>query len=453
MGVTALHANDTNRSAQRRSLRRIFSGLEIEAGSRHGGAEVRYDTLFTPSFLAQVSPAQFRTIAAQLGSLGHFQIAKMTRPAPGAGAPGSAVIQLTSDKGYSMPMTLVVDQAAPNLVSGLVFGAPARITASLDDIMKELHALPGHASLYVARVNGSTLVPIVAEDTARAMALGSAFKLYVLAELVRQIEGGQRHWADVVPIDSMSKSLPSGFLQTWPAGTPITLQTLATLMISQSDNTAADHLLHILGRENVERIQGAAGHTQPSLNEPFLSTREMFVLKSPDRVAELNRYLAGSTAERRVVLADPVLVARQRRGPDFSKGPNRDRPRGVVRDDARHGARDGVAARSQCVRASRRRARRVVGEQGHRLAEHGVEVRCFQRRLGAWSDQPYVPGPTRGRTVDGIRCNVERPREGGGRNEIHLARHGGERFAGEAVRLVLWPTSPPPVVACSRSTD
>lgn len=51
------------------------------------------------------------------------------------------------------------------------------------------------------------------------------------------------------------KSLPGGILQNWPKGAPLTLHTLAGLMISQSDNTAADTLLEILGRDVVCRCR------------------------------------------------------------------------------------------------------------------------------------------------------------------------------------------------------
>ena len=53
-------------------------------------------------------------------------------------------------------------------------------------------------------------------------------------------------------------SLPSGILQDWPVGTPLTLQTLASLMISESDNTATDALLATVGREAVEEKLGPA---------------------------------------------------------------------------------------------------------------------------------------------------------------------------------------------------
>src|SRR6185436_9794365 len=110
------------------------------------------------------------------------------------------------------------------------------------------------------------------------LAIGSAFKLFILAELNRQIGAGQRHWSDVVTLDR--RSIPSGSLQTWPPGSPMTLHTLAALMISVSDNTAADMLLHTLGRENVERMMTTLGISNAARNLPLLSTLEMTAIKT-----------------------------------------------------------------------------------------------------------------------------------------------------------------------------
>ena len=82
-------------------------------------------------------------------------------------------------------------------------------------------------------------------------------------------------------------------LQDWPAGSPLTLHTLAAVMMSISDNTAADTLLKLAGRDKVEAALGIA---------PVLSTRELFVLKAnPDLMA---RYASGDLAARRAVLVD-----------------------------------------------------------------------------------------------------------------------------------------------------
>ena len=96
-----------------------------------------------------------------------------------------------------------------------------------------------------------------------------------------------------MPLDSALRSLPSGVLQSWPAGTPMTVESLAILMISQSDNTAADRLLHLLGRERVESRTRVAGNTHVARNTPFLTTREMFALKTPadsDALAAVRRW-------------------------------------------------------------------------------------------------------------------------------------------------------------------
>ena len=87
-------------------------------------------------------------------------------------------------------------------------------------------------------------------------------------------------------------------MQTWPDGAPLTLQTLATLMISLSDNTATDALISVMGREVVE--------TKTARNRPFLTTQELFKLKNPQNRPLLERYLAGDEAAKRAVLAELV---------------------------------------------------------------------------------------------------------------------------------------------------
>ncbi|MEL6902914.1 MAG: serine hydrolase, partial [Cyanobacteria bacterium J06606_4] len=111
--------------------------------------------------------------------------------------------------------------------------------------------------------------------------------------LQTQIENGERQWDEVVSLREEWKSLPSGFLQTWPAGSQLTIETLATLMISQSDNTATDHLLNLVGRDVVEALS--------ERNQPFLTTREAFVLKDPANRNILTRWRRSD--ERRTLLS------------------------------------------------------------------------------------------------------------------------------------------------------
>jgi len=85
-------------------------------------------------------------------------------------------------------------------------------------------------------------------------------------------------------------------LQDWPKGAPMTLHTLASLMISISDNTATDQLIKVLGRARILRLMKDSGHTDPAANDPFLTTRELFVLKTWGREA-LDQWRAGPSAE------------------------------------------------------------------------------------------------------------------------------------------------------------
>jgi hypothetical protein len=120
--------------------------------------------------------------------------------------------------------------------------------------------------------NGCT--PVHEVDADRRNPLGSAFKLYVLGALERTTTD----WSTNLPIREEWKSLPTGVLQDRPAGTDVTLRQHADLMISISDNTATDHLVHHVGRDAVRRQMAATGNRDPR-NDALLTTRELFVLK------------------------------------------------------------------------------------------------------------------------------------------------------------------------------
>ncbi|MDF0752776.1 class A beta-lactamase-related serine hydrolase, partial [Marinobacter sp. 71-i] len=87
-------------------------------------------------------------------------------------------------------------------------------------------------------------------------------------------------------------------------GTQVTLRELATQMISISDNSATDILLHTLGRAKVEAMMPVLGIADPARNRPFLGTLDVFRLKG---VAGLgDRYLALDEAGRRKLLEGEV---------------------------------------------------------------------------------------------------------------------------------------------------
>jgi hypothetical protein len=233
-----------------------------------------FDTVFAASFRAKVTDAQL------LGGLQQIQMI--------AGPPVShrivkrttqwtARAEIITSNAYSIPVTISVEEQPPHLINGLFMRPPIKVTTSKEENVEDLASLSGRTSLAVVNL---TTDRVVMEHNPKARhPIGSTFKLYILGACAQQVVEKKRNWTDIVPLVDSLKSLPSGQLQDWPNGAPVTLHTLATLMISISDNTATDLLLHTVGRANVEAYQRVMGHEHPEWNVPFLSTREAFLKK------------------------------------------------------------------------------------------------------------------------------------------------------------------------------
>ena len=254
------------------------------------------DRLFAPAFLAAIPPDKVNGVAAQLrqsygpaGSLAGLE----------AGTPYSGTVHVAYEKAV-LDFTMSLDTAPPHLVTLLLLaGTGAASGDSVGSVVSDLKALPGSVSVAAARLDDKGPQLFLSEGGETPMAIGSSFKLWILAELVREVKAGERHWGDVVPLGRAS--LPFSTLRTWPERSPITLHTLAALMISESDNTAADTLLTVLGREKVERLLPALGVRGAGRNRPLLTTREAAILKADAGLRK--RWLAADEAGRRRLLA------------------------------------------------------------------------------------------------------------------------------------------------------
>jgi len=230
-----------------------------------------YDSYFAPSFRAALAKAKWDAVVtsmtAQMGK--PLAIDRLT-----AVTPFSANLRVRFERGV-VNAQIAIDPTPPHQVIGLLFTGPEMAGDSLDKLAADMRALPGTTGLgiYALGEGAPRLLTGIVPD--KAMPLGSAFKLWVLGELAREVAAGERKWSDVVPVGPAS--LPSGITQSWPAGSPVTLQTLATLMISISDNTATDTLVALEG----ERLDGFVTKAGVPGLAPFLTTRQMFALKSP----------------------------------------------------------------------------------------------------------------------------------------------------------------------------
>ncbi|BAY26875.1 putative beta lactamase-related protein [Calothrix sp. NIES-2100] len=233
---------------------------------------------FSSEFLAHVPIFQIQQIISSLKQeLGDYQKVE---------AQGKNYISVFA-RG-SVPTQIALD--ANGKIAMLLFQPPVPKSKSLEEAIAEFKTLPGQVSFLV--LEGKSERAALNANT--PLAVGSAFKLAVLQALKSQIASGERSWGDVFELKSEWKSLPFGILQTWPDGSVLTLQTLAALMISQSDNTATDSLINIIGRQAIESITPR--------NVPLLTTRELFVLKSAKNQELLKPYRNSNLQQKREIL-------------------------------------------------------------------------------------------------------------------------------------------------------
>lgn len=218
-----------------------------------------------------------------------------------ASDPNSATIRVRFEKSIGS-IRLDLESALPHRVSGLFLTGFEAGVGSIAEVITAIDALPGRQGVLVRRLDGNDQQPLAALDPDGRFAIASAFKLYILAELDRAVRAGERQWTDVVALGP--KSHPSGISQNWPAGSPVTLHTLATLMISISDNSATDTLIRELGQDRLAAIVKAAGHHQPDELRPFLMTRQVSALKMPVHKTRRDAFLKASPDERETLLAE-----------------------------------------------------------------------------------------------------------------------------------------------------
>jgi beta-lactamase class A len=145
-------------------------------------------------------------------------------------------------------------------------------------------------------------------------AVGSSFKLFIFGTLVDEVNVGRRRLDDAMLLRRDKVGPPHGEMADWPAGSPVTLYTLALKMISVSDNTATDHLHYLLGRERIERQMQTMGHGDAAINRPLLSTREMAMLRDKNQGIPAARYQKLDECARRKFLDEHYGAA-----PDYAQ--------------------------------------------------------------------------------------------------------------------------------------
>jgi beta-lactamase class A len=247
---------------------------------------------FTPGFLKAVPRQQMLEAFYPAWSKRPVTVQTITDAPTG-------VVATLATSGARFRLSLTVEPTGSHRINGLLLQPAALTLTSWRAIDSALSRLGAHAAVSVGASGGKT---IHALNASTPLAIGSAFKLYVLGALAQAIEKGSASWRERLAISEAHKSLPSGGMASEPAGTEHSLRDFAAQMISVSDNTAADHLIARLGRAAVERQLKPLGNHTPGRDEPFLTTRELFALKIAAPFALRRAYAHGDSAHRRALL-------------------------------------------------------------------------------------------------------------------------------------------------------
>lgn len=264
--------------------------------------EATYAQAFTATFTDAVSHGRLAVVLEPMRTKGPWQ------PACAVQRSETHLQTYVQGPGGAHLITLDVEPAAPHLVSGLwVAPAPwhdqAQALESWAAIDEALAGLGAQVSLLAAEVGpDGALREIHARGAQQSLAIGSAFKLWVLDALAESVQAGERSWDDTLVVRDALRSLSSTHLDKVEDGTEMTLRALAGSMIEVSDNTATDMLVLDLGRPAVEAALPRTAHSEPTRNQPFMTTRDLFWLKVQADEAAVQSYLAADTDGRRAIL-------------------------------------------------------------------------------------------------------------------------------------------------------
>lgn len=259
--------------------RPAFGAGESAALQRIFEAESLDPSWFAPQLLAAAPVEQIATLRDQLiAQYGTFLDA----------TPLGEDWQVRLERAL-IPASILLD--GQGRVAAFWLGVPLALDRTPALVADDLAALPGEVSLIVRR-DGEVIVQIEPE---RLLAVGSAFKLAVLASLNEAIRSTRLAWDEVVRLRDRHRSLPTGMLQDWPAGAPFTVHTLAAMMISQSDNTATDALIDFLGVERIEPLL-------PPETLPLMTTRQYFILGGLKHADLRQAYITATQEKRRGIL-------------------------------------------------------------------------------------------------------------------------------------------------------
>lgn len=120
----------------------------------------------------------------------------------------------------------------------------------------------GRLSLYARNLTSGQTLSV---DADRVSGTASCIKLFILAEMARRVDAGTLDMASRCRMRREDQVGGSGVLKHLSAPLDFTVHDIAMLMMIQSDNTATNMALDLVGRDNVNRLASDLGCTDTEI--------------------------------------------------------------------------------------------------------------------------------------------------------------------------------------------
>jgi beta-lactamase class A len=171
---------------------------------------------------------------------------------------------------------------------------PARPDATMQSLMDNYASHHrGKVSLYARNLRTGQTVAI---DPDRPVNTASVIKMAIMLEAMYQVKDGRLSFSDMLPLRKEDQVSGSGVLFLFHTPAEINFETAIVLMITQSDNTAANLVLAHVGRDNVNQRMRALGFPLTTSIRPIGRPAE------GDQSSDLKPFGIGRTTAREMAL-------------------------------------------------------------------------------------------------------------------------------------------------------
>jgi len=148
--------------------------------------------------------------------------------------------------------------------------APAAWAELEKDILTSLRDFQGQLGFVVKDLKSGRAI---VRNPDRRFPSASMVKIPIMAACLKAVEEGRISLEEVLTLKRTDKVRGSGVLRASPAGTPVTIEKLLELMITDSDNTAANMLIDLLGFDYLGNTFREFGLDRTNLSRKMMDFR------------------------------------------------------------------------------------------------------------------------------------------------------------------------------------